>query len=697
MEDGLFQRVAGKTAVAGGAAVQRLTALVVAQKREGTALGKAVALALCQHVGDVQQLVCRVVRELDLVGEAAGKTAVGGKEHLHLPGVARQNDHQLVPVILHALHKGVDGFEAKAVLLAAVEAVGFIDKQHTAEGTLDDAVCQRGGVAGVAAHKVGTGHFHQLATLQRADGLEVLCHQPGNGGLAGARVAGEDHVHGKAGGLEACRRAALLHLQVIRQTEHILLDRPKAHKAVEFGADFIYSARVLGRQQGRQLLLGLVVQAEPYALRLCGQGDGAGKLCIGLQAVFTQGAEDLITGFRKARCALFFGAPGCNIVPHIGPCTEGQAKADAHLLGQRIQLLRRQRCKVLGGKGAGGAHIAHRCHKGRTELIRQRVPALAGKEDEVLAAGGDAAHRARSQRRARIHKDALLVHQIPAGKRRTALDGQIGQRFQEAGVAALVMLKDHDLPGGVQGRIQILQKQLFRTGIGVEGKVHHRGFVALQKAPRRHDAGGLCQRKVPPRTGTSAQQDHIACCRALGAQHKGPAHGAHHAVHKGILPENGLFHLGGKALKAAKVLCGHIGSALGKQAVRFHIPQHLAAVLQSRLHRSVLRFQLGVLFFEQGIQLLLVFQQGSVQVRHCGRFGLWRFAFRLGGAAKARLSPCAEHTVHKVFPIVGICHGLPSVFVVFFQYSVPGQLLQFPLEKSTPVVYTYCMENKKKE
>ena len=127
---------------------------------------------------------------------------------------------------------------------------------------------------------------------------------------------------------------------------------------------------------------------------------------------------------------------------------------------------------------------------------------------------------------------------------------------------------------------------------------------------------------MPSGACTSADQDHIACRRALSAQHKGPAHGAHHAVHKGILPENGLFHLGGKALKAAKVLCGHIGSALGKQAVGFHIPQHLAAVLQSRLHLRVLRFQLGILFFEQGIQLLLVFQQGSIQVRHCGRFGL---------------------------------------------------------------------------
>ena len=67
-------------------------------------------------------------------------------------------------------------------------------------------------MAGVAAHKVGAGHFHQLTALQRADGLEVLCHQPGNGGLAGAGVAGKDHVHGQACGLEARRRAALLYL-----------------------------------------------------------------------------------------------------------------------------------------------------------------------------------------------------------------------------------------------------------------------------------------------------------------------------------------------------------------------------------------------------------------------------------------------------------------------------------------------------
>ena len=38
--------------------------------------------------------------------------------------------------------------------------------------------------------------------------------------------------------------AALLHLQVIRQTEHILLDRPKAHKAVKLCADRFRSPHI---------------------------------------------------------------------------------------------------------------------------------------------------------------------------------------------------------------------------------------------------------------------------------------------------------------------------------------------------------------------------------------------------------------------------------------------------------------------
>ena len=122
MEDGLFQRVAGEASVARRAGVLRLTALVVAQKRRIAAFVQLVAPALGQPVCDVQQLGGSVVRELDPVREAAGKAAFGGEEVFHLPRIAREDDHQLVPMVLHPLHQRVDGLEAEAVLLAPVEA-----------------------------------------------------------------------------------------------------------------------------------------------------------------------------------------------------------------------------------------------------------------------------------------------------------------------------------------------------------------------------------------------------------------------------------------------------------------------------------------------------------------------------------------------------------------------------------------------
>ena len=257
------------------------------------------------------------------------------------------------------------------------------------------------------------------------------------------------------------------------------------------------------------------------------------------------------------------------------------------------------------------------------------------------------------------------------------------------------MLEHHDLARGVQRGVQILQKQLFRAGVGVERKIHHRHPVALQKPPRRHDAGSFCQRKVPPRARCTPQQDHVAGGCALGAQHKGAAHCPHHAVHKGILPKDSLFYLGGKALKAAQLLRLCVCRALGQQTVRFHIPQHLAAVLQRRLHPGILRFQPGILLLQQFVQPLLLLQQRRVQVRQAAArrfFGLRLCAAELQSAARA------EHAVHQAFPIIGICHGAAlhrcfSSSIVNCAAFCKG----FPLEKKPVVRYTEYKESYKKE
>ena len=157
------------------------------------------------------------------------------------------------------------------------------------------------------------------------------------------------------------------------------------------------------------------------------------------------------------------------------------------------------------------------------------------------------------------------------------------------------------------------------------------------------------------------------------------------------LPEDGLFHLGGKAFKAAQMLGGHIGGALCQQAVLLHIPHKAAGVVQRRAGGGVLLFQAGILLPEQFIQLLLIFQQCGVQV--C-QGGSTRLCFRPGrAAAEARPPARAEHAVHKVFPIVGICHGFALRRIVFFQYRAGRAVLQFPLAKYTAVVYTYFIGN----
>lgn len=409
-----------------------------------------------------------------------------------------------------------------------------------------------------------------------------------------------------------------------------------------------------------------------------GQRHRAGQLCIGLQTILAQGAEDALAAVCQPLCALFLGALRRHIVPHLCPGGKGQAQTAVHPLRQRVQLLRRQRSQCFRGEGGGLAHIPYCRHKGCAKLICQRLPPLAGEEDQVLAAGVDAAHCTGGKRRTGFHQNALLVHQIPAGQSRTALDRKVGEDAQKAGVAALVVLEHHDLARGVQGGVKVLQKQLFRAGVGVDRQVHHCHPVALQKPPRRHDAGGLGQRKVPSRARCTPQQDHIAGGCSLGAQHKGAAHRPHHAVHKGILPEDGLFHLGGKAFKAAQLLRLCVCRALGKQTVCFHIPQHLTAVLQRRLHPGILRFQPGVLLLQHFVQPLLLFQQRRVQVRQAVArrfFGLRLFRLRLC-AAELQFAARAEHAVHQAFPIIGVCHGAALHRCFFFQYSELRGILQ---------------------
>ena len=135
---------------------------------------QAVPLAFGNALGDRQKLSACVIREFNLVREAAGQAGVRRQEQRHLLAVPGQDHHQVIAVVLNTLYQGVNGFQPKAVLAAAVQAVCFINEQSAAQSALDHLVGQRSRVADIAAHQVGTGHFHQLAAAQCADGFQIL-------------------------------------------------------------------------------------------------------------------------------------------------------------------------------------------------------------------------------------------------------------------------------------------------------------------------------------------------------------------------------------------------------------------------------------------------------------------------------------------------------------------------------------------
>ena len=213
-----------------------------------------------------------------------------------------------------------------------------------------------------------------------------------------------------------------------------------------------------------------------------------------------------------------------------------------------------------------------------------------------------------------------------------------------------------------QGGVEVLQEELLGSGIGVKGQIQRSDPVALQKAPGRHAAGSFFQCKMPACACPACEQDDVVGGGGFGAQHKGAAHGPHHAVHKSILPQHRLPDLGGKAFKAAQVLRLHVGGAPGQQAFVLHVPQHLAAAFQRGGGGIALGFELGVLLLQQLVQPFLLFQKRRVQVGQGGAAACFGCRSAGGGLESA---PRAEHAVHQTFPIIGVCHKTSLRAVLF--------------------------------
>ena len=70
--------------------------------------------------------------------------------------------------------------------------VGFVDKQHTVEGRVDDLVGFHRRLAYILSHQARAVGLHQLPFLEDAQLMVNLRHDARHGGLTRSRVSGEN-------------------------------------------------------------------------------------------------------------------------------------------------------------------------------------------------------------------------------------------------------------------------------------------------------------------------------------------------------------------------------------------------------------------------------------------------------------------------------------------------------------------------
>jgi hypothetical protein len=118
-------------------------------------------------------------------------------------------------MVLHLLQQDLDRLLAVvALVLGSVQVVSLVDEQHSAHRALEHFARLRRRVTDVLPDEVVARHRDEVTFAHVAEPVQDFRHAHGDGGLAGARIAGEAHVQRRravrAIGRETCLPAQRL-------------------------------------------------------------------------------------------------------------------------------------------------------------------------------------------------------------------------------------------------------------------------------------------------------------------------------------------------------------------------------------------------------------------------------------------------------------------------------------------------------
>ena len=96
---------------------------------------------------------------------------------VHLVGVAGEDHHEVVAVVLHHLQQDFNRLlPVVALVLLAIEVIGLVDEQHAAHRLLQHLFRLRRGVADILADEIVAGHRDEMAAPDVAELVQDLGH-----------------------------------------------------------------------------------------------------------------------------------------------------------------------------------------------------------------------------------------------------------------------------------------------------------------------------------------------------------------------------------------------------------------------------------------------------------------------------------------------------------------------------------------
>src|SRR5258708_22075102 len=112
-----------------------------------------------------------------MMSDARPKTRIATKKFLHAVRIAREDDHEVLALVLHDLQQDPDRLLAVvSLVLGTVEIVGLVNEQDAAHGPLQNLLALGRGVTNVLPDEVITGDGHEMAFADEAKAADGVGH-----------------------------------------------------------------------------------------------------------------------------------------------------------------------------------------------------------------------------------------------------------------------------------------------------------------------------------------------------------------------------------------------------------------------------------------------------------------------------------------------------------------------------------------